>query len=165
MVYYFCVGSILLVENPCCICEMMGMSSKGFLELDLMMELHRIGPGMKMAERSNPTRPSSPGAGMLATYLADLHSARSWTVWTMSWMSLKAVFKSKRTQVAQEPMPSMHTTLFLGWDLVPPKFLGECRIIVLLFKSAAKITVSMSLTNAWSFNLFESTKFMMSLKA
>ncbi len=57
--------------------EMIGMSSKGILEIDLMMALHRIGPGMKMAEPSKPTRPSSPGAGMLATSLAGLHSDRS----------------------------------------------------------------------------------------
>jgi hypothetical protein len=75
------------------------------------------------------------------------------------------VFKSSRTQVAQGLMPSMHTTLFLGWDLVPPKFLGECRIMMFLFELAAKITVLISLTNACSFALFESPELKMSLKA
>ena len=57
--------------------EMIGMSLKGILEFDLMMAFGRTGLGMKMAEPSKPTRPSSPGTGMLATYLADLHLARS----------------------------------------------------------------------------------------
>ncbi len=78
---------------------------------------------------------------------------------------LKTVFKSSRTQVAQGPTPSMHMTLFLGWDLVPQKFLGECGIMMFPFKSAAKITVSISLTNARSFALFESPELKMSLKA
>ncbi len=44
----------------------------------------------------------------------------------------------------------MQTTLFLGWVWVPTKFLGECKIIMRLFASAAKITVSISLTNCRS---------------
>ena len=74
---------------------------------------------------------------MLATFLADLHLARSGTVGRMSWMSMKAIFKSNRMQVAQEPTPSMQTALLSGQNLVPPKFLGKCRIIMFLFESAA----------------------------
>ncbi len=48
---------------------------------------------------------------------------------------------------------------------MPPKFLGECRIMMFPFKSAAKITVSISSTNAYSFALFESPELKMSLKA
>ena len=46
----------------------------------------------------------------------------------------------------------MHTTLLSGLDLVPPKFLGLWRIIILLFASAAKITVSISSTKDRSFS-------------
>ncbi len=78
---------------------------------------------------------------------------------------MKAVFKSNRTQVAREPAPSMHSTLFSGRDLVPPKFLGECRIIMSLFESAARIAVSISLTSACNFTSSESPELRMSLKA
>ena len=49
----------------------------------------------------------------------------------------------------------MHTTLLSGLDLVPPKFLGLWRIIILLFASAAKITVSISSTKDRSFSSSE----------
>ncbi len=59
----------------------------------------------------------------------------------------------------------MQTNLFLGLDLVLPKFLGECKIMMYLFESAAKITVSISLTNARSFASFESPELRMLLNA
>ena len=49
----------------------------------------------------------------------------------------------------------MHTTLLSDLDLVPPKFLGLWRIIILLFASAAKITVSISSTKDRSFSSSE----------
>ena len=48
----------------------------------------------------------------------------------------------------------MHTTLLSDLDLVPPKFLGW-RIIILLFASAARITVSISSTKDRSFSSSE----------
>jgi hypothetical protein len=59
----------------------------------------------------------------------------------------------------------MHIALFLGRDLVQPKFMGECRIMMFLFASAAKITIPISLTNACSFVLFEPPELGMSLLA
>ncbi len=77
-------------------CEIIGISSKGFFFFAEMIVFSRTGPGMKMADPSKPTRPSSSGAGMLATSLADLHPARSGTVGTRIRISAKAVFKSRR---------------------------------------------------------------------
>jgi hypothetical protein len=51
----------------------------------------------------------------------------------------------------------MHTTLLSGLDLVPPKFLGLRRIIILLFASAVKITVSISSTKDRSFSSSENS--------
>jgi hypothetical protein len=62
------------------------------------------------------------------------------------------------THVACAPNPIIPTTLFLGGILVPPKFFGEWKIITFFVSSAAKITVSISLTNDFIFlksELFE----------
>ena len=59
----------------------------------------------------------------------------------------------------------MHTTLLSGLDLVPPKFLGLWRIIILLFASAAKITVSISSTKDRSFSCSDKPDSRMLLKA
>ncbi len=48
---------------------------------------------------------------------------------------------------------------------MPPKFMGECKIMMFLFKSAAKITVLISSTNARSFASFESPELRMLLNA
>jgi hypothetical protein len=51
-----------------------------------------------------------------------------------------------------DPKPSMLETLLSGGVHVPPKFLGECRIMMFLLASAAKITESISSTNDRSFS-------------
>jgi len=100
-----------------------------------------------------------------ATSWADLQSERSVTAGTTIWQSAIAVLKSMRTYVTWVPRPSMHTTLLSGLDLVPPKFLGLRRIIILLFASAAKITVSISSTKDQSFSSSENPALRMLLKA
>ena len=90
-----------------------------------MIAFLKTGPGMKIAEPSNPTTPFSLGAGMFATSSAYLHAARSWTDGTTIQVSTKAEFKSGRMFAARAPRPIMHVTLLSGRDLVPPKFLGE----------------------------------------
>ncbi len=77
----------------------------------------------------------------------------------------KAEFRSKRTGVARAPRPSMHETFSSGWDLVPPKFLGEWNSIMFLFGSVPKITVSISSTRSCNLALFETPAPRMSLKA
>jgi hypothetical protein len=67
--------------------------------------------------------------------------------------------------MARDPRPSMQETLLSGPVLVPPKFLGECRIIMFLLLSAAKITVSISLTNDRSSSSFEASELRLSLYA
>jgi hypothetical protein len=67
-----CSSSKLLAAH-----EMMGMSSKGFAVFDVIMVFQRTGPGMKMADSSNTSRPFTSGAGMLTTSWADLHPTRS----------------------------------------------------------------------------------------
>ncbi len=64
-------------SNLLAACEMIGMSSKGFFVFNVITVFQRTGPGMKMAEPSNPSRLFASGAGVLATSLADLHSAWS----------------------------------------------------------------------------------------
>jgi hypothetical protein len=44
----------------------------------------------------------------------------------------------------------MQTNLFAGRVLVPPKFLGECRSMILLLAFATKITVSTSSVTCYS---------------
>jgi hypothetical protein len=56
-----------------------------------------------------------------------------------------AVFKSMRMQMAWNPEPSMHETLLYRRVLVPPKSLGESRIMMFLLEPAAKITISISI--------------------
>ena len=85
---------------------------------------------------------------ILIIFLTQINSSSSFKVlsYYMSWQSVRAVLKSMKTYIAWAPRPNMHTTLLSGLDLVPPKFLGLWRIIILLFASAAKITVSISST-------------------
>ncbi len=103
----------------------MGISLKGSFEFNSMIEFLKTGPGMKIAEPSNPIAPFSLGAGMFANSSADLHAASSLTDGTTIRISAKAEFKSGKMHAAQAPKPIMHVTLLLGRDLVPPKFLGE----------------------------------------
>jgi hypothetical protein len=49
----------------------------------------------------------------------------------------------------------MQETLLSGWVLDPSKFLGECRKIMFLLASEAKITVSIALPKDCSFSAFE----------
>ena len=65
------------------------------------------------------------------------------------------VCKSKRMQAAWDPEPSMQVTLLLGQVLVPPKFLGEYRIMMFLLAPAAEIAGSISSTNNRSLSAFE----------
>ena len=125
-----------------------------------MIAFLKTGPGMKIAEPSNPTTPFSLGAGMFATSSAYLHAARSWTDGTTIQVSTKAEFKSGRMFAARAPRPIMHVTLLSGRDLVPPK----C-IMMFLFASAAKITVSNSSTKSRSFASVETSEPKTSLKA
>ncbi len=71
--------------------EMMGMSSKGFFVFNVRMVFWRTGPGIKMADHSNPTRPFSSGAGIFGTSSAELHPARSWTNGTTMLKSVNAI--------------------------------------------------------------------------
>ncbi len=57
--------------------EMMGMSLEVFFVLDVRMAFQKTGPGMKMADPSNPTRPSHSGARIFSTSSAEMHPARS----------------------------------------------------------------------------------------
>jgi hypothetical protein len=67
--------------------------------------------------------------------------------------------------MAWDPKPSMQDTLLSGRVLVPPKFLGECRIMMFLLASAAKITVLISLTNDHSFSASKAPKLRLLLNA
>ena len=69
--------------------------------------------------------------------------------------SANAEFKSSWTLIASAPRPSMQTTLLLGLDSVPPRFFGECMIIMFLSVFAAKITVSISSTSDCNFSAFD----------
>jgi hypothetical protein len=77
-----------------------GMSSNGFFVFDLMMVFQKIGSGMKIAKPSKPTSPISLGARIMATSLADLQPASSWTNGTIIQIFAKAKFRSKRMTVA-----------------------------------------------------------------
>jgi hypothetical protein len=68
-------------------------------------------------------------------------------------------------QKARDPKPSKQETLLSGRVLVPPKFLEECRIMMFLLASAAKITVSISSASDHSFSAFEDPELRLSPNA
>jgi hypothetical protein len=86
------------------------------------------------------------------------------TCWQQTKMSVIWVVEPTDTNpdIASQ---DMQTTLFLDQVQVPPKLLGECRIIMYLFASAVKITVSISSTNCHSLVALVSFKFKILLKA
>ncbi len=69
--------SLCSLSKLLAVCEIIGISSKGFFIFAEMIVFQRTGPGMKMADPLKPMRLFSSGAGMLATSLADLHPVRS----------------------------------------------------------------------------------------
>ncbi len=144
---------------------MSGIRSNGSFEFNVMMASQRNGPGMKIANPLNPTSPLVAGIGMSLTSWAVLHLESSSMVGTMMLQFASAEFKSTRMLTDWVPIPNMQTTLFSGQVWVQPKFLGECRIIMRLFASAAKITVSISSTNCRSLVALLSFQFKVLWKA
>jgi hypothetical protein len=94
--------------------------------------LQRMQVGLKTQGPSKPMRLFLSVAAMFARSLAVELLESSVTAGTAILQTASAVLKLMGMYVAWVPSPNMQTILFLGINLVPPKFLGLCRIIYLL---------------------------------
>jgi hypothetical protein len=159
--------SHVLNQKFCCFVVLfsIGINLNGSFVPEVRIVLWMTGAGMKINEPLNWMRSFLLRVAMLAPSLAVLQSESSANVGTKRWLPARAGFKPTRTYVACVLRPSMQSTLSSGLDLVLPKFLGLWRINILLFASAAKITVSVSLVIELRFSTFETPVSRMLLKA
>jgi hypothetical protein len=142
------------VSKAIAVADIKGISLKRSQVFDASIVFLRAGAGMNIAEPLKPTRLITFGTGIAATSWAVVQVASLSIVGTMMLQFARAEVRLILTHIAYAPIPIIPTTLFLGWFLVPPKFFGEWKIIMFMFcvSSAAKPTVSISLTNDFIFS-------------